>query len=49
MSFHLQLSIVAASVGTVEVAELDWGNKDHIRSVCPPFDYIIATDVVSYL
>lgn len=27
--------------------ELDWGNKDHIKAVAPPFDYIIGTDVVS--
>ncbi|XP_039791937.1 protein N-lysine methyltransferase METTL21A isoform X2 [Panicum virgatum] len=28
------------------VAELDWGNKEHIKAVEPPFDYIIGTDVV---
>lgn len=37
------------SIGSVTVAELDWGNKDHIRAVDPPFDYIIGTDVVSFL
>lgn len=35
------------SFGSIEVAELDWGNEDHIRAVVPPFDYIIGTDVVS--
>ncbi|KAJ6309626.1 hypothetical protein OIU76_014548 [Salix suchowensis] len=34
------------SFGSIQVAELDWGNKDHIRAVDPPFDYIIGTDVV---
>uniref|UniRef100_A0A804NWB8 Tumor-related protein n=1 Tax=Zea mays TaxID=4577 RepID=A0A804NWB8_MAIZE len=28
------------------VAELDWGNKEHIKAVEPPFDYIIGTDVI---
>ncbi|XP_020693592.1 protein N-lysine methyltransferase METTL21A isoform X2 [Dendrobium catenatum] len=36
----------SASLGSIEVAELDWGNEDHIRAVCPPFDYIIGTDIV---
>jgi predicted nicotinamide N-methyase len=36
----------SGSIGSVTVAELDWGNKDHIRAVDPPFDYIIGTDVV---
>jgi hypothetical protein len=35
------------SFGSIQVAELDWGNEDHIRAVGPPFDYIIGTDVVS--
>ncbi|KAL0928329.1 hypothetical protein M5K25_000204 [Dendrobium thyrsiflorum] len=39
-------SIVPSSLGSIEVAELDWGNEDHIRAVCPPFDYIIGTDIV---
>ncbi|XP_050369453.1 uncharacterized protein LOC126787626 [Argentina anserina] len=34
------------SFGSVQVAELNWGNEDHIRAVDPPFDYIIGTDVV---
>lgn len=37
------------SFSSVTVAELDWGNKEHIRAVDPPFDYIIGTDVVSFL
>lgn len=35
--------------GSIEAAELSWGDKDHIRAVGPPFDYIIGTDVVSSL
>ncbi|XP_068663165.1 uncharacterized protein [Aristolochia californica] len=34
------------SFGSINVAELDWGNKNHIQAVDPPFDYIIGTDVV---
>lgn len=34
------------SFGSIEVAELNWGNVDHINAVGPPFDYIIGTDVV---
>jgi hypothetical protein len=37
------------SFGSIKVEELDWGNKDHIMAVGPPFDYIIGTDVVSLL
>ncbi|KAM7502179.1 hypothetical protein LguiB_001083 [Lonicera macranthoides] len=33
-------------IGSIKVAELDWGNEDHIRALEPPFDYIIGTDVV---
>uniref|UniRef100_A0A0D9VMQ4 Uncharacterized protein n=1 Tax=Leersia perrieri TaxID=77586 RepID=A0A0D9VMQ4_9ORYZ len=36
----------SGSFGSITVAELDWGNKEHIRVVDPPFDYIIGTDVV---
>lgn len=32
--------------GSIQVAELDWGNEDHIKAVDPPFDYIVGTDVV---
>ncbi|KAL6912341.1 hypothetical protein ACP4OV_001146 [Aristida adscensionis] len=35
----------SGSLGSITVAELDWGNKEHIRAVEPPFDYIIGTDV----
>eukprot|EP00268_Persea_americana_P048329 TRINITY_DN509_c1_g1_i2.p1 TRINITY_DN509_c1_g1~~TRINITY_DN509_c1_g1_i2.p1 ORF type:complete len:265 (-),score=46.47 TRINITY_DN509_c1_g1_i2:261-1055(-) len=42
----MQTSPDSASFGSIEVAELDWGNPEHIRAVDPPFDYIIATDVV---
>lgn len=34
------------SVGSITVAELDWGNKEHIKAVEPPFDYIVGTDIV---
>lgn len=37
------------SIGSIKVAELDWGNEDHIKALEPPFDYIIGTDVVSSL
>jgi protein N-lysine methyltransferase METTL21D len=36
------------SVGSITVAELDWGNKEHIKAVEPPFDYIVGTDIVSF-
>lgn len=36
-------------IGSIKVAELDWGNEDHIKALEPPFDYIIGTDVVSFL
>eukprot|EP00850_Spirogloea_muscicola_P013073 SM000087S23355 [mRNA] locus=s87:265381:268142:+ [translate_table: standard] len=32
-------------VGTVEVAELQWGNEKHIAAANGPYDYIVATDV----
>ncbi|KAL1201918.1 Calmodulin-lysine N-methyltransferase [Cardamine amara subsp. amara] len=40
------LQMNPASFGSLRVAELDWGNEDHIRAVEPPFDYVIGTDVV---
>lgn len=33
-------------IGSVEVAELDWGNPQQAEALHPPFDYIIGTDVV---
>ncbi|CAI0397985.1 unnamed protein product [Linum tenue] len=36
----------SGSLGSISVAELDWGNEEHIRAVEPPFDFIIGTDVV---
>ncbi|KAL5994594.1 hypothetical protein ACLOJK_024647 [Asimina triloba] len=36
----------SATLGSIQVEELDWGNLDHIRAVDPPFDYIIGTDIV---
>ncbi|VYS45382.1 unnamed protein product [Arabidopsis thaliana] len=35
-----------SAFGSLRVAELDWGNEDHITAVEPPFDYVIGTDVV---
>ncbi|KAK9279078.1 hypothetical protein L1049_012753 [Liquidambar formosana] len=42
----MQMNPASDSFGSIQVAELDWGNEDHIRAVGPPFDYIIGTDVV---
>ncbi|KAL3652990.1 hypothetical protein CASFOL_002671 [Castilleja foliolosa] len=42
----LQMNPTSDSFGSIQVAELNWGNVDHIRAVEPPFDYIIGTDVV---
>ncbi|CAI9290019.1 unnamed protein product [Lactuca saligna] len=41
-----QMNPDADSIGSMMAAELSWGNKDHIRALDPPFDYIIGTDVV---
>ncbi|RVW82816.1 Protein-lysine methyltransferase METTL21D [Vitis vinifera] len=45
----MQMNPGSDSFGSVQVAELDWGNEDHIKAVNPPFDFIIGTDVVSLL
>ncbi|KAJ6803457.1 protein N-lysine methyltransferase METTL21A isoform X2 [Iris pallida] len=45
-SYITQASSDSASFGSIKVAELDWGNNDHIRAVDPPFDFIIGTDIV---
>ncbi|XP_073140596.1 uncharacterized protein [Henckelia pumila] len=42
----LQMNSDSDSFGSIEVAELNWGDADHIRAADPPFDYIIGTDVV---
>ncbi|XVE97830.1 hypothetical protein REPUB_Repub03eG0052400 [Reevesia pubescens] len=42
----MQMNSTSDSFGSIQVAELDWGNEDHIKAVAPPFDYIIGTDVV---
>ncbi|PHU03820.1 hypothetical protein BC332_29071 [Capsicum chinense] len=36
------------SFGSIQAAELDWGNETHIKAVGPPFDFIIGTDVFVY-
>lgn len=41
--------MISDSFGSIQTAELDWGNTDHIRAVDPPFDYIVGTDVVSFV
>ncbi|XVE53791.1 hypothetical protein DITRI_Ditri03aG0030600 [Diplodiscus trichospermus] len=41
----VQINSNSDSFGSIQVAELDWGNEDHIKAVAPPFDYIIGTDV----
>lgn len=42
----MQMNPSSDSFGSIKVAELDWGNKDHIEAVDPPYDYVIGTDVV---
>ncbi|XP_019199009.1 PREDICTED: protein N-lysine methyltransferase METTL21A [Ipomoea nil] len=42
----MQMNPDSDSFGSIKVAELDWGDEDHIKAVEPPFDYIIGTDVV---
>lgn len=43
------IDVCAGPVGSVEVAELDWGNQQQAEALNPPFDYIIGTDVVRFL
>ncbi|XP_038970870.1 protein-lysine methyltransferase METTL21D [Phoenix dactylifera] len=45
-SWIMQTNPDSASFGSIKAAELDWGNKEHIKAVNPPFDYIIGTDIV---
>ncbi|CAK9141684.1 unnamed protein product [Ilex paraguariensis] len=42
----MQMNPGSDSFGSIQVAELNWGNADHIKAVGPPFDYIIGTDIV---
>ncbi|KAK8505234.1 hypothetical protein V6N11_057571 [Hibiscus sabdariffa] len=42
----MQMNSNSDSFGSIKVAELDWGNGDHIKAVAPPFDYVIGTDVM---
>lgn len=42
----MQANADSDSFGSIQVAELNWGNMDHVKAVGPPFDYIIGTDVV---
>ncbi|KAI3523383.1 hypothetical protein L1887_01455 [Cichorium endivia] len=42
----MQMNPDSDSIGSITAAELSWGNKDHIKAIDPPFDYIIGTDVV---
>ncbi|THG23310.1 hypothetical protein TEA_026205 [Camellia sinensis var. sinensis] len=41
----MQMNPGSDSFGSIQVAELSWGNVDQIKAVDPPFDYIIGTDV----
>lgn len=43
----LRNQLFLESFGSIKVAELQWGDESHVKAVCPPFDYIIGTDVVS--
>ncbi|CAL5333846.1 unnamed protein product [Camellia sinensis] len=45
----MQMNPGSDSFGSIQVAELSWGNVDQIKAVDPPFDYIIGTDVVSFV
>lgn len=45
---YIHIFIPVDSFGSIQVAELDWGNEDHIKAVGPPFDYIIGTDIVRF-
>ena len=45
----MEIMFFADSFGSIQAAELNWGNESDIRAVGPPFDYIIGTDVVSTL
>lgn len=40
--FHHDWELHVGCFGSIKVAELDWGNEDHISAVDPPFDYIIG-------
>ncbi|XP_010689122.2 uncharacterized protein LOC104902890 isoform X2 [Beta vulgaris subsp. vulgaris] len=42
----MQANANSDSFGSIKVVELDWGNKDHIQAVDPPYDFVIGTDVV---
>ncbi|KAL2924834.1 Protein-lysine methyltransferase METTL21D [Bienertia sinuspersici] len=46
ISWIMQGNANSDSFGSIKVAELDWGNKDHIQAVDPPYDIVIGTDVV---
>lgn len=42
----MQTNLNSDLFGSINVAELDWGNMDHIQALDPPYDYVIGTDVV---
>lgn len=46
---YMEVLYHADSFGSVHVAELTRGDMDQIQVVGPPFDYIIGTDVVSFI
>lgn len=45
-SINASWQFSADTVGTVTVAELDWGQEDHYAAVNPPFDFVLAADCV---
>lgn len=45
-SIIMQTNLSSDVFGAIKVAELDWDNIDHIKSVDPPYDFVIGTDVV---
>ena len=42
----MEIMFFVDSFGSIQAAELNWGNEGNIRAVGPPFHYIIGTDVV---
>ncbi|CAA7398990.1 unnamed protein product [Spirodela intermedia] len=42
----MQANTDSASIGSIQVAELDWGNEEHVKAIDPPVDFIIGTDIV---
>ncbi|KAK3031976.1 hypothetical protein RJ639_036911 [Escallonia herrerae] len=45
----MRIVFLLDSLGSISVAELNWGDECHIKALEPPFDYIVGTDVASSL